>query len=470
MTGRPNRLIVVSNRVADDRPPAGGLVFALHDCLRQTGGLWVGSASQTCESHTDAVSRSKGPGYDRLLMQMSAAEHGDFYLGYANSVLWPLCHGRTDLMKIDANAYRGYRDVNARFARVIADEVRPGDLVWIHDYHFLPLAHELRKLGVSNRIGFFLHIPFPAGHDLLALSEGSEVMAWLAAHDIVGVQSGRDVAQVLAAGRQDPVCEVLMNGALKVGDRVARVRAFPIGIEADSFADAAQDQSDAPRLGLEADEPLVIGVDRLDYSKGLPNRFDGFARFLGAQAQHAPRATFLQIAPASRGEVPAYQAIRRELEQKAGAINGAYATLDWTPLRYISRHIGRETLARLYRRAQVGLVTPLIDGMNLVAKEFVAAQDPDDPGVLILSRLAGAAEQLQAAVLINPHDPGDIAAALAQALDMSRAERKARHADLSASVFGEDIGWWTRSFLDRLGDDPLTPEITQRLEALRQAG
>lgn len=447
------RLVVVSNRVADDRPPAGGLVFALHDCLTREGGIWIGSANSTTEVPEDALIHKPGSAYDRYLFDMTQQEHAQFYLGYSNSVLWPLCHGRTDLMDIKPGDYEGYRAVNTRMAQQMSAMLKSDDVIWVHDYHFLPLAHELRARGVTNRIGFFLHIPFPAGHDLRAISQWADVLEWFAAFDLVGLQTERDVAQMISTVRQHRDCELLMNGRLRIGDRNVSVRAFPIGIDAQDFKDTAEAEGEQPQVTLRTGEQLIIGVDRLDYSKGLPQRFDGFAHYLDNRDDGDPRASLLQIAPGSRGDVAAYQDIRAELEGKSGSINGSHASLDWTPIRYISQHVDRATLAQLYRRADVGLVTPLIDGMNLVAKEFVAAQDPDDPGVLILSKLAGAAEQMTDALLINPYDPTDIAGALKTALAMPLTERRTRHAALATSVFDEDVHWWTRQILDHLYAD-----------------
>lgn len=452
------RLVVVSNRVAGDRPPAGGLVFALHDCLTANGGVWIGSAAETVASPADKLHHAPAQGYDRYLFDLSQIDHDRFYLGYSNSVLWPLCHGRTDLMDLREDHFNGYLDVNARLADQMKDVLQQDDLIWIHDYHFFPLARELRKRGITNRIGFFLHIPFPAGHDLLALSHASDLIDWIGAYDLVGLQSERDVAQLLQAVRDHPETEILRTGQLRVGDRVVNLRAFPIGIDVNSFRDDIDMSTDAP-VHLGQDEKLVFGVDRLDYSKGLPQRFDGFEHYLEHRDADTPSATFLQVAPISRGEVAAYQDIRATLEQKAGAINGAHGTPDWMPIRYISQPMVRASVARTMRLASVGLVTPLIDGMNLVAKEFVAAQDPEDPGVLVLSKLAGAAEQMDAALLVNPYDPSQIGGAIRTALTLPMEERRARHATLLAGIEAQDIHWWTRTYLENLRRSQMVPDV-----------
>ncbi|WP_299376551.1 trehalose-6-phosphate synthase [uncultured Tateyamaria sp.] len=441
------RLVVVSNRVAGDRPPAGGLVFALHDCLTQMGGIWVGSGADLVEAPAPALRHAPADGYDRYLLDLTEDEQAQFYLGYSNSVLWPLCHGRTDLMQIKRGQYAGYRAVNARMADQMLDVLDPDDLIWIHDYHFLPLAEELRRRGVTNRIGFFLHIPFPAGHDIGALSQSDALMEWLGAYDLIGLQSERDVAQFIGTSRQHPGTEILMDGRVRMGNRLVAVRACPIGIDVAAFQGEI---GTGEAVTLSKGEKLIVGVDRLDYSKGLPQRFDAMEHFLDTRTDADPTATFLQVAPISRGEVAAYQDIRQTLEQKAGAINGAHGTPNWMPIRYISQSMDRAELAGVFRQSAVGLVTPLIDGMNLVAKEYVAAQDPDDPGVLVLSRLAGAAEQMTDALQVNPYDPTDMGEAIRTALAMPLDERKARHARLLTGAVHEDIHWWTRTYLDQL--------------------
>jgi len=270
------------------------------------------------------------------------------------------------------------------------------------------------------------------------------------------VQTRRDVASVREVLREDPKCNILNDGTWVREGRVFSIAAFPIGIDANAFARDA-DKAVLPRLTLQKEAPLLLGVDRLDYSKGLVDRFEAFATYLGQRERggsQSAQPTLLQIAPTSRGDLGAYRHIREELEQTAGAINGQFAELDWTPIRYVNRHIDRSVIAGLYRRADVCLVTPLADGMNLVAKEFVAAQDPDDPGVLILSHFAGAAEQMEMALLINPFDHGSFASAIGRALTMPLDERRERHAALRETVFEKDIGWWTRSYLDRLSKAP----------------
>lgn len=452
MTGR---LVVVSNRIPTDAKPAGGLMVALHDCLAETGGLWIGTAPDPVDVPSKALTQIGSGDYRRLTFEITDNEHEDFYLGYCNSVLWPLFHRRSDLIAYSATQSLAYAEVNARLARLMSHDLKPDDRIWIHDYHFLPLGLELRRLGVRNPIGFFLHTPFPLRADLPALPQHREFLGWLAAYDLVGLQTERDVAACLEAFRVDPETEVMMNGRLRRADGEVAVASFPIGIDVARFAAEARDNATRDDLALAPEQKLLIGVDRLDYSKGLVERFRGFEAFLDGLEAGDAHATFLQIAQLSRSDVGAYQDIRAELEAASGRINGRHGALDWTPIRYLSRGVPRERVAGLMCRADACLVTPLADGMNLVAKEFVAAQDPQDPGVLILSHFAGAAEQMTDALRVNPYDTEEIARAIRTALEMPLDERRDRHARLLHVIETQDIAWWTKAYMDRLSEASL---------------
>ncbi len=444
------RLVVVSNRIPTEAEPSGGLVVALHECLKAEGGLWIGAAPGTVEVPSQGFAEiGEGP-YRRMSFDITEEERKGFYLGYANGVLWPLFHRRTDLICVDAAHAEAYRCVNARLARLLAAELGPDDVLWVHDYHFLPLACELRARGAENRIGFFLHTPFPLAGDLPALPEREAFHDWISAYDLVGLQTERDVKAFLEVFRADPESEVLLNGRFRRKGEEFSVGAFPIGIDADAFAEEARANAHEDGLGLGPDQKLLIGVDRLDYSKGLVNRFEAFGAYLDMREPGEPRATFLQIAPPSREDLEAYKDIRAELEAMSGRVNGAHAEIDWTPIRYICRSVPRPQIAGLMRRADACLVTPLADGMNLVAKEYVAAQDPENPGVLILSHFAGAAERMQAALRVNPYDTCEMARAIRRAVSMPLDERRDRHAELLEGVRRENIAWWTRNYLARL--------------------
>ncbi|WP_102227172.1 alpha,alpha-trehalose-phosphate synthase (UDP-forming) [Acidimangrovimonas sediminis] len=445
------RLIVVSNRIPTEEPSSGGLVVALHEALSDRGGVWVGSHPDAGEER-DLFEIGHGA-YRRLAFRLSEAEYRDYYLGFSNSVLWPLFHRRADLIELGSTYAEGYLRLNARRAAMIAKIVEPGDTIWMHDYHLLPLAQELRALGVTNRIGFFLHIPFPAQGDLSVLPDPDAFAAWLAAYTLVGLQTQADTARCLEMFRADPRAEFLHNGAVKFDGGVVSVRSFPIGIEVEAFRALAERKAKNP-FGRSEPEDLIIGVDRLDYTKGLPNRFRAFEAYLDTYAGDR-RPTLLQIAPPTREQVEAYRQIRAELEEISGMVNGKHAELDWTPIRYIHRPVPREQLAPLFRMARVGLVTSLADGMNLVAKEYVAAQDRADPGVLVLSRLAGVAEEMQDALLVNPYNIDDCARAIDTALKMPLAERIRRNESCLAVVERTRISTWTSQFLEALSTVPL---------------
>lgn len=445
------KLIVISNRIPSEATPAGGLVFALHETLRKMGGVWIGSHPEPADAPSDHLTPYGEQGaYARLAFTLTRADYENFYLGFSNSVLWPVCHRRGDLVQLDRGFEAGYAQVNARLARQVAEVAEPDDMIWVHDYHFFPLACELRKLGFNGKIGFFLHIPFPALGDMGALPRSANLPAWLADYDLVGLQTRADVARCLEMFRAESHAELMMDGTIKCGARTVAVQSFPIGIDVETFVAAAQGDGQKDKLADDMSGDLVIGVDRLDYSKGLPNRFRAFGRYLETRQERERRVSMVQIAPPSREEVAAYRELRYELEELVGRVNGEHGEIDWTPLRYIHRNLDREFLARLYRRARVGIVTPFADGMNLVAKEYIAAQDPEDPGVLILSHMAGAAEDMTAALLVNPYDIEDISEALKTALAMPLEERRMRHAECMEAVRATDVNQWSRNYMRAL--------------------
>lgn len=448
MTGR---LICVSNRIPLGDTPSGGLVVALADVLARTGGVWVGSSDETVDEPGDKLTPIPGGPFARLSFDLTQDEKDNFYAGYANQVLWPLFHDRTDLMEIRSEFYEAYRAVNRRIAAMLAPLLRPDDRIWVHDYHHLPLAHELRLLGVTQPIGFFLHTPFPTHLAMQAMPYGVATCKWLMRYDLVGLQAERDVVHARVGLTLLGGAEERPDGLLQLDDEVTRVAAFPIGIDAAEFTDlAAREFHKLPEGIVKPGRQLMIGVDRLDYSKGLPPRFRSFGIFLERHEDWHRHVSLLQISPPTREGVKAYGDIRYELEHLEGQINGRFADLTWAPIRYIHRPIPRETLAGLYRAAHVALVTPLMDGMNLVAKEFIAAQNPANPGVLVLSRFAGAAEQMTDALLVNPHDEEQIAAAMMTALTMPLAERRRRYEVLMEGLVQQDVHWWSQSFLSAL--------------------
>ncbi len=450
------RLIVASNRTATPGGPrAGGLAVALWDALTERGGgVWFGWSGEVLERETRGVRVFAEGDVDFALADLTQEEYEGYYLGYANKTLWPVFHYRVDLARFDEGDFEAYEGVNRRFGKLLSQFLRPDDVVWVHDYHFLLLGQELRNNGWRGPIGFFLHIPFPAPEVFSALPDHNRLARGLADYDVLGFQTSRDTRNFRSYMIEFQEAEAMEEGGLRAFGRTLHADAFPIGIDPADFArlaDESEGREGAERLGriLES-RALVLGVDRMDYSKGLPNRFQAFGRLLDDHEELHGRVTFVQIAPPSRESVGAYQDLRDELDGIAGRINSDYSDLDWTPIRYLARNYRRETLAGLYRLARVALVTPLHDGMNLVAKEFVAAQDPEDPGVLILSEFAGAAEQLDAALMVNPHDIGAMAEAIRRALEMPLDERKERWGRLMKAVTSEDIAWWRKRFLAAL--------------------
>ncbi|MBX9610420.1 MAG: alpha,alpha-trehalose-phosphate synthase (UDP-forming) [Burkholderiales bacterium] len=453
-----NRLVVVSNRVADPRKTAsGGLAVALGQALEASGGLWFGWSGRIDEPGTpgegDLHLQTAGK-VQLATVDLSREDHDSYYLGYSNGVLWPVFHYRLDLADFDAGFIGGYRRVNQMFARKLAGLLKPDDVIWVHDYHLIPLAAELRAMGCKQRMGFFLHIPFPPPLILAAVPQHEWLMRSLFAYDLVGFQSNADVAHFSRYVGTETPAVVLGEHEFRAFGKTLRARAFPIGIDVDEFAQLTHAKDGQDMYAQMRDEysrrRLLIGVDRLDYSKGLPQRLKAFRQLLEKYPENLGSATLIQIASPSRESVDAYATLRQELESKSGAINGNFGELDWMPVRYIHRTVARRKLPGLYRVARVALVTPLRDGMNLVAKEFIVAQDPADPGVLVLSRFAGAAEQLKEALLVNPYDTNGTAEAIQRALQMPLDERQQRHQALLQRVRDEDVHWWRQQFLDAL--------------------
>ena len=452
-----SRLVVISNRVADltKNVQSGGLAVALADSLRKRGGIWMGWDGNTRDDAAEQAPTLTEIGeVTTVTIPVTQRDYEEYYLGFSNSVLWPLFHYRLDLVKFESAFLEGYRRVNKRFADVLMDFIEPDDIIWVHDYHLIPLATELRKRGCKNRIGYFLHIPFPPPDILSAVPDHKWLAEGLLSYDLVGFQTQTDLGNFQRYAEEHVGIHLHPDGSLRFRNRMVRADAFPIGIDTDAFAEIAsrhtdEVQIDAMRRAL-LDRQQIIGVDRLDYSKGLPDRMKAFSRLLELYPEHMKRVSFLQIAPPTREDVDAYADIREELESLSGAINGRFADFNWTPIRYIHRSVPRDKLAALYRVSRVGFVTPLRDGMNLVAKEYVAAQNPDDPGVLVLSKFAGAAEEMTDALIVNPYDIDAMAEAVHQALTMPLEERRRRQAALFDRIKRRDALAWQRSFLSTL--------------------
>jgi trehalose 6-phosphate synthase len=458
IAGAATRTVIVSNRVPSPNEKgatAGGLAVALVDAATP-GSLWFGWSGKRAHETAEVAEVAVSDGVTFATIDIGERDYARFYNGFANGALWPLFHFRAGLLQFNRADYEAYRAVNRAFAKALLPLLKPDDLIWIHDYQLMTMAAELRALGVTNRIGFFMHIPFVPPALLDVLPPAVDLLEGLSACDVVGFQTERDRIAFLDCVAEFLHIPVDQNGCYGFGNHRVRAVLTPIGIDADKFTQAArraERTGDAKRLSesLE-DRALVLGVDRLDYSKGLPQRFDAFGRLLYAYPQHLRQVNFLQIAARSRQEVGSYQTLRRELDRRAGDINGEFSDFDWVPLRYMTHAVKRNAIAGFYRRARVGLVTPLRDGMNLVAKEYVAAQDSEDPGVLVLSRFAGAADDLTEALIVNPFDPDAVAEAIHLALTMELAERQERHAALLAKVRHNTAKRFCELFLGYLGN------------------
>lgn len=451
-----NRLVVVSNRVpapAAAGAQAGGLAVALEALMERRGGVWFGWSGNISDA-PGPVRLAESGRVKYATIDLTAEEHDRYYNEFSNSTLWPLLHSMPELMTFDRRNAQIYRQVNERLAEALHPMLRADDLIWIHDYHLMGMPQALRSRGVRAPIGFFLHIPFPSADMLASVPEAGALLRDLLAADLLGFQTANDVENFTEAACRIGDAQRMPNGWLDVGGRRVRLGVFPVEIEAQDFAAIAEDAwRAAPTERLRRSlggQRLVLGVDRMDPTKGLLQRVAGYRRLLETQPELRRRVTFLQIAAESRKDVIAYRELRSAVEREVGSINSEFSEPDWMPLRLVARAGARSTVAGYMREARVGLVTPLRDGMNLVAKEYIAAQDPQDPGVLILSRFAGAAKQLGAALIVNPHDADEVADALNTALTMSLADRQARWRESWTSIQGASALAWGRSFVGAL--------------------
>jgi len=462
-----NRIVIVSNRVqvpSAGEPKAGGLAVALDGLMMENGGLWFGWSGRVSEEAPQTVATTCVQKIQFATIDLTRDEHERYYNGFSNAVLWPLLHSMPEHMIFDRRCAAVYRQVNARFTDALAPLLRPTDIVWIHDYHLMAMPALLRARGVHAPIGFFLHVPFPSPDILASVPEAGALIRDILAADLIGFQTDNDVENFAAAAqRLAGAARVAGSSELRLGERRICLGVFPAEIDAPEFAtQAGQAWRNAATERLRRSLPgqqLILGVDRLDPTKGLPQRLTGYRRLLETRPDWRRRTTLLQIAAESRKDVSAYQELRTAIDAASGAINGDWGEPDWTPVRFIARAGARNAIAGFMREARVGLVTPLRDGMNLVAKEYIAAQDPQDPGVLVLSRFAGAARQLRTALLVNPHDPDELAEALDRALTMPLVERQDRWRSSWAAIERATPAHWGRSFVEALVEStrPRTP-------------
>ena len=453
-----SRLIIVSNRVApisEGGPAAGGLAVGVYDALKETGGMWFGWSGDVLSAPPAGIRLEERGPVTFATIGLVRRDYDQYYRGFSNATLWPAFHYRPDLIQFDRHEFDGYCRVNRWLAGQLAPLLKPDDVIWVHDYHLIPFAQALRETGVANRIGFFLHIPFPASQILLSVPRHRELVEALCSFDLLGFQTAPDL-HAFCEYIETEAGGTLTRHAAKPYDvrafgKTLKAAAYPIGVYPDEIAALAKDGESGRDVKIVKatlhERKLVMSVDRLDYSKGLVERFRAFERLIEHQPQQRNNVSFLQIAPPTRADMDAYRDIRLQLEAESGRINGRYAELDWTPIRYIHRQYERPVLAALFREAHVGFVTPLRDGMNLVAKEYVSAQDPDDPGVLVLSQFAGAARELGGALIVNPLDIDGMADALATALAMPLGERQARYREMFASLRENNVSVWRDNFM-----------------------
>lgn len=475
--GSAQRLIVVSNRLPyvletynrDSwklKPGSGGLVSALLPVLRDRGGIWIGwtGTSEPVPGISEIFrGASREAGYMLKPVDLSAEEVENYYHGYSNESIWPLFHDLQSRCSFEPEYWRNYVKVNRKFAEAVTAECDEDDFIWIHDYHLMDVAHHMREEGSTADLAFFLHIPFPAPDIFMKLPERQAVLTSLLAHDLVGFQTQRDRRNFIQCVRVlMKNTQVRVEGNLHVvrtGDREMRVGSFPIGIDAGSFAArAAAPEVDELLTDIRArfgGRQIVLGLDRLDYTKGIPQRLRAFADLLERFPEVRRRIHLFQVVVPSRVGISEYDELKNEIEQLVGQINGRYSELGWVPIHYFFRSLAPAELLAFYRAASIALITPLKDGMNLVAKEFCACSLEED-SVLILSQFAGAAAQLGAAALVvNPYDVEQTADAIFNAFRMLPGERRYRMRRLRRNVRTQDVFWWVDSFMRAAVDKEL---------------
>jgi trehalose 6-phosphate synthase len=452
------KVIIVSNRVARakaDEPVAGGLAAALLPIVKEAGAIWVGSSGQAdAPQARGSFAKIEALGSGALAtVDMPPQHYRGYYEGFANSALWPALHSRPDLIEVTSNDYLSYCEVNAFMARALLRFTGPDAVFWIHDYHFLTLGAEMRRLQIGRPIGFFLHTPWSDHRTMSAVPHHCDFVEAMLAYDIIGFQTDEDRENFEDYVEQELGLAVT-DGVVASDHGLTRLATFPIGIDATAFAErateaAARREVSQLQTSLQGAK-LVLGVDRLDYSKGLANRMLAFERLLEMAPSWKRAVALLQVAVPSRPRIRAYRELKAEIASLVADINGRHGEADWMPIRYLNKGFSQNLLAGFYRLAHVGLVTPLHDGMNLVAKEYIAAQNPFDPGVLVLSSFAGAAKELDAALLVNPHDIDGTARQIAAALAMPLDERRERWQSMFARLRAKPAQAWFADFIQAL--------------------
>lgn len=463
-----SRLLLVSNRLpvtlrrsrsgnTEIVKSSGGLVAGVAPVHQSEGGLWFGYPGE----HVDKAAREALDEARYVPVTVSASEMRGYYSGYSNSSLWPLFHYFIEHARFDRREFEAYRTVNERFADTIAERAMPGDTIWVHDYQLMLLPRLLRERLPSARIGFFLHIPFPSSEVFGLLPQREEILRGLAGADLIGVHT-YDYARHLVSSFRRYLGVFGHEGTINIDGRAVEIAAHPLGISVEDVRGYAYSSAAETRVAdLMRDmrgRQILLGVDRLDYTKGLPLKLEAFRTVLSDYPKWRDSIVLIQVAVPSRTNIESYRAQKAEVERLVGDINGAFGRPGRVPIHYIYRSIPSAELGALYRVADIAVVTPLRDGMNLVAKEYVAAHS-DAPGVLVLSEFAGAATELGEAIRVNPHDVEGTAAALNQALEMPAAERRSRMQAMFRRVQGNDVHAWYRRYRRAL-DRESTTDIT----------
>ncbi len=483
------RLVIISNRLPFVlskkgkkwiiQPGSGGLVTALAPVLRNRGGLWIGwpGTATKADISKPLEIASRDAGFSLVPISMQRDEVQRFYIGMSNEIIWPLFHDLQSYCNFDPEYWESYKIINARFADVIKENTSKKDFIWVHDYHLMNVAGELRKLRIKTKTGFFLHIPFPPPDIFVKLPWRAEILTALLEYDLIGFQTLRDRRNFLQCLRT-LTKGITVQGKGQVvtvlfGNREIRVGSFAISIDYNEFNEQAKSKEVADRAWyIHEDIPksqIVLGVDRLDYTKGIPYRLKAFRKVLLDYPELRGKVTLVQVVVPSRRNIPMYQGLKTEIERLVSEINGQFTRPGWVPILYLYRSLKKEELLAFYRTAEIALITPIKDGMNLVAKEYCASSI-EEKGVLILSEFAGAAAQLQRnAILVNPYSIEDISRAIYTAFTMSYEERRARMSKLRQSIRRHDIYWWVNSYLDaaiaaNLDNFPLLEDYTPHLD------
>ena len=466
--GSPKRLLIVSNRLPITvhrrgnelriEKSVGGLATGLRTPHERSGGYWIGWPGDLDKLSNEEVFEVRRQLHElrAVPVTIQETEARAFYEDISNAILWPLVHDRLDHLPLDLSGWEVYERVNARFADVVASHYQPGDLIWVHDYQLMRLPALLRQRLPDARIGFFLHVPFPNPEVFLVLPMRKWLVEGLLGADVIGFHTRRYRGHFTGVLRRQFGLEMDADGHVRHGGRAIQLGIFPMGVDARDISQRASDRAVSYKVLEHKAHPgkLLLGIDRLDYSKGMPRRVAAFERLLEKHPELHGHVRLLQLAVPSRGGVEAYRKFRREFERMVSRVNGEYSTPAWTPIHYLHRSMEDVDLFALYRAADVMLVTPLRDGMNLVAKEFVAARS-DEGGVLVLSEFAGAADQLTDALIVNPYDVDGVADAIHQALVMDGSERRRRMRALREGVMQQDVHAWAGSFIDALSGQRL---------------